>query len=774
MAHYKDLNEGEKTLTLDVLSLKTLLSDCIISDSYIANPDMLQAVVYTDAGMREIAEISRRQPRLKPQTTRLMTLLRFEHDGQFMVEITKTDIEKLRKTISDEIKNKKLYFPWIYGRDFADLLVNQGALKPNLNSKETIAALKLIPTGVFQVGHFTVGPFGCLKSPEFRMMEPKREVSGFLEVRGTDKRHRYVKLSTGVKSEIFKAQETDGRIREREETNSHHTSYNTVQLAEDMVVRDVKLTHFPDTVFLLLGETLSLREVKSIATRVIPEVFRRDNGNKRLETAIGMIIGEVDSFVEQLNRQQLQQIFHLATNKELYLSIEAAIEAGEVNFLEGLSRYAKDSSGASTSQLEITPKGIRKTNSQPHGLFATNVMDLLYQLFVKSGLKSRADLQFIMDSEENDLDTLIQKLVSEWPPNRIIDYLCGQKDLAVFAGEHLGIRNAEVLSSQAIRAKIIYKLAVPGEPVNSILDDLESQLSQLEITDKSDVRTVDSLAHQLFNLFETVFTDVIVFTWWALVEPKDKNKASFAYNHEREKNSLRYEELFASTKDAKAPTLQPLASAFTKLRVKLMNLETTPFQNGVFGALSDAEDRPVVFRASEMFHNLNQGSKDKVLGAVESIAKVLGDQDVGSLRNSVDHGNRTRNFSELEILNAITKIRVATKALRSTGLFPELWLFKHRSIDEIGFTNTTYTRAGNLIEIQEPTRAYAPGLPNYGKQLYFLPGCKLEHLGPLRFSLDQIRPDEEYWKNFPPEIIIEIQPGSMGQISVTNGDEDAA
>ena len=79
-----------------------------------------------------------------------------------------------------------------------------------------------------------------------------------------------------------------------------------------------------------------------------------------------------------------------------------------------------------------------------------------------------------------------------------------------------------------------------------------------------------------------------------------------------------------------------------------------------------------------------------------------------------------------------------------------------------------------MIEIQEPTRAYAPGLPNYGKQLYFLPGCKLEHLGPLRFSLDQIRPDEDYWKNFPPEIIIEIQPGSMGQISVTNGDEDAA
>ena len=137
MAQYKDLSEGEKILTLDVLSLKTLLSDCIIPDSYVANPDMLQAVAFTDAGLREIAEISRRQPKLKPQTTRLMALLRFEHDGQFLVDMAKTDIEKLRKTISDEIKNKRLHFPWIYGRDFADLLVSQGALKPNLNSKIT-------------------------------------------------------------------------------------------------------------------------------------------------------------------------------------------------------------------------------------------------------------------------------------------------------------------------------------------------------------------------------------------------------------------------------------------------------------------------------------------------------------------------------------------------------------------------------------------------------------------------------------------------------------
>jgi hypothetical protein len=768
MVQYSELSESGRASALELWSIRDLLSACIISDSYVANAHITQAIVFSEIGESEIKELTRRLPKINPVTARMLVFLEFESEKGVFVDPAKTDIGALRLALSESITNQKIFFPWIHGREVVDELVRQFGVTPQLNSKETILLLRQTPIGVFQIGKSVVGPFGCMESPEFRLVLPVRELDGFVEVRNTERTRRKFRLATGENAEIFKASKQNRKLKTQQGIREYISTNNLISLLEDSQISNVKNPHQPDSILTFLAETLTFEEAKCVGVRLLPMIFRRDNGSNRFERGIKRIVGDVQNFISALTRQELQNIFHLATNKELFFAVDSCIENHEVEFLEGLSRFTP--ANKSGSRLEATSLGIRLDNRNAHGLFASNIMDLLFQVFVTSGIKNKEDLKFSLDSTENDLDLLIRRLVSSWIPERIVEHLCSQRDLGIFAGESVGIHNLQELSSPKLRAQLSYKLGVPDSSQDSLLDLMENKISQLESADVENPHEVDQLLHQVFNDVETVFKDVLVFSWWALIEKKDKRPKHFAYNHSRERQAEHYLPLFAgSKKDAEKPTLQPLGAAFIRLKAELLSLGKTPFESGFLAGFAKSQGRPMVFRYKEMFHNLNESSQARVISTIESIAKVLTDQKLMDVRNTVKHGNRTAEITAEDVANTISLLRHACNDARITGIYPEVWVFSAREILQSGLTKTTYKRGNVTLDIEEPTRAIAPGLPSSGKKLFFVPGCKLEHVGSLRFSVAHIRPDEDYWIGFPPELPIDAPglsiPSEAGEFS---------
>lgn len=768
MPHYFELSDTDKRKTLELFSIRQLLSGCVIADNFVANAHITQAIEFTDLGESELNSLKMRLPRVNPVTTRMLAFLEFENEHGLFVDINKTDVDKLRQAVGESIDNRKIFFPWSYGRETVDTLVRLFGVIPKLSSKETISLLKETPVGVFQVGNTVVGPFGCLESPEFRLVEPERDLRGYVELRNNERTRRKFVLSTGENAEIFKASRQNTKLKEQQGGKKYTASNNLVSILEDSQIANVKNPYQPDSIFMFLGETLTFPESKSVAERLLPMIFRRDNGSRKLEKLTGQIVGEVPKFVANLTRPQLQQIFHLATNSDLFAALDEAIEHGEIQFLPGLSRYSpKEKSGL---RLEACEQGVRLGNVYPHGLFATNIMDVLFQVFVYSGLKNKEDLKFSLDSTENDLDLLIRLLVSSWSPEKITEFLCSQRELGVFVGNYVGIRNANELTGPKLKAQLSYKLGVPETSEESLLDRLEVKIDQLESTDPCLEQEIDRLLHEIFNDVETVFKDILVFSWWALIERKEKQAKFFAYNHARERANNLYLPLFkGNAKDAEKPTLQPLSAAFSRLNSELENLPKTPFATDFVAGYAKSEARPIAFRFKEMFHNLNESSQKRVTNSIETLVKVLANEDLVATRNNVKHGNRERDISLDDIQNTISLLRQGIQVARSTGLFPEVWLFSSREVMQSGLMRTKYIRGSNSLDIEEPTRAVAPGLPSSGKRLYFLPGCKLEHVGSLRFAIAQIKPDQEYWEGFPPEYVVEAPtlaiPSDLGDAS---------
>ena len=760
--HYRDLDENQKANAIEIFSMKHLLQLSIISDNYSAEPAMIQAISYTQTGDNEIKQIVKRNPKLDPSTVRLLAFLEFESNEGLYVDPIKTDLNVLRRAISESIKAKRIMFPWIYGRETVDTLVSLFGVNPALTAKESSRLLKASDIGVFQIGSTIVGPFGCLESPEFRILKPTKELRGFIEVRGLERVNRKFQLTTSRAAKVNSASKLDDKAKEKLGLRRKSASQNLIGLLKDYMKSELKPLHQSDQIFRLLGETLTFDEAKSVLLQVLPEIFKRQGGAKALEKQTARIFGEAEKFVSTLTRPEVHQLLHLATNQELYWAVERAVKLGEIEFVDNLSRFTSTPKAA--ARLELSKLGLRNDSGAADGLFATNIMDLLHQIFVFSGLKSVQDLSYVLDSDTRDLDLLIREMVSVWSPSKIVEYIASEREMAVFAGKYLGLEEANALTVRDLKEKIAYKLGLQELSQVSILERIEVNVSELQNISIADTTSILNTFRQIFEDVETSSKDILVFTWWALLKTRNRDSSAFAYNHSEARNDGGYIKFFSgSEKDAEMPTLAKLSSAFGALATDLKNLERVPFETDFATAMAEVESRPVVLRFKSMFHNLNVSSQERVLESLQSIGKLL--LSLSPIRNPASHGNRVADPTAVDVSTTSNILKDYLAIARDTGLFPELWQFSSRTLQSTGFVTTTYSYRDRQLSLKAPTRAFVHGLPRGGKELYFLPGCELEYVGPLSFSRKIIKPDASYWTNFPPELLIEEFSSSMSSDS---------
>jgi hypothetical protein len=736
------MNDNQEGLA-SLFSLRALLSGCFISDSYAVDPGLTNAMEFTTAGEKEIQAIVRRQPKTRVVDARMLAFLEFDGQHGFHLDQSKTDIRGLQTAISEGIKKRQIQFPWVYGRTLLDTIVSDYGIKGQLNPKETTAVLKKTPVGVFQTGFFTVGPFGCLKSPEFRLIGVPRSIGKFLEVRGEKRVSRKVYLSTGRSATIHRISEANDKLKAKEGIADTPTRQELHELVVWMADQDVKGRHFSDEVFRLLGETLLDHEARSVLVNLLPMIFKRESGSRNLEKALNRVLGDPEKFAGELNRQEIQQIFHLALNSELYLALEGTIACGQIVFAKGASRFSEKAESSTSLRLEMSESGVRNAAKSAQSLFAENALDLFYSIFVDSGFRDAADLRYKLNSTERDTDILIRHALKLWTPMDIVDYLCGDFQIANYCARRVGIFEPANLTSEQIRRKLIYKLGLPLGAPSGEQEDLNNFLLELSAADPNNPKQIKAISVNLFSALETLLFDALTFMNWALIEPKKAQKSSFEFNLDEARNS--------GTK----LTLSPLIEGLAKLRNDLAALPFVEATNDMTNSRSRNDVRQRVFRFKSMYHNLNDSSKDLLLASLVRAYDLLSQESITRFRNNTHHGNSVNEFTSSEILSTVSALQSAVDLLSETGMIPTKWDYWGTEIDNAGFTRIKYKNGKNEVAFELPAHAIAPGLTSQALNLYILKVAELRFVGPLRFTAPELRLNEDYWFGYPPELVIE-------------------
>lgn len=102
----------------DVVDLMDLLKDCVIPDNYSAPEIYVTVIPLTEAG-RELKSKLIRQEDVPAREAHLMCALTLGHEV-LNVDIDKIDTDKLAQAISEQIREKKIRFPFLFGRALYD------------------------------------------------------------------------------------------------------------------------------------------------------------------------------------------------------------------------------------------------------------------------------------------------------------------------------------------------------------------------------------------------------------------------------------------------------------------------------------------------------------------------------------------------------------------------------------------------------------------------------------------------------------------------------
>jgi hypothetical protein len=758
-------HEDEQDALLDLFSLKILFQGCVISDSYVLNPTIPNAVRLSTAGQKHFRDICRRQPKLAVTDAKMLTFLEMDSPEGLLVEGLQSDLASIQKALGDSLTSQKILYPWTYGRQLTDEVVRSlRDLKPNLDNKETVALLKSTPPGVFQVGRYVVGPFGCLRSPFFRSVYPKKHVDGYYEVRDGRKTFRKFKLQTGDQAKINKAANVDEKLRAKSGSIDTNLSQAYRALTREYSNRVSKHLHFQDDILWLLGETLSDAECRTVLSHLLPLIFKREGGSRTLEKQLGTVIGDPDKFVATMTRQEIQQLFHLGSNQELYLAVEKAISMAQIDFKEGVSRFSAYRKGFSKSRLELTPDGVRNASWFSDSTFSTNALDILFGIFEEACIKKPEDLKFRLNSQETDTDLLLREALLSWSVEDFVGYLCGDFELAIFCANRLGVFEPEKLGNEQLKRKMIFKLGAPLIQISHQIDDFERLLGIFTLLDGSDENLLSSASVNVFKSLETILFDTTVFLRWALISPKSVQDFDFELDLSKERESHRAS--FGSS----SLTLKPLIDGLSTLRTELRDLPKEEMIPQDRLSITSGLVRPDVFKFRRMFHNLNRSSQSSIMEALNQVFGLLCNDVVTSIRNRTVHGNQAQAISRTEILAAAESLKKAVVILQSNGFTPTPWSYSGSSIDMKGLRRISYKNRVGECSIYLPSLGNAPGLPSRRRSLYIMNCAELSYAGPLRFAVAEPPINEHELTGFPPEVNLD----SEGIASMQLADDNSA
>lgn len=689
--------------------------------------------------------------------------MEFYHYDLF-VDIENTDLKGIENILDEEIKSKKIKYPWIYGRTLYNKYFydfpNQSKF---LNSKETSKLLKDTPQGVFQVGKYIVGPLGLIRSDFSRHNFPTRNVKLYhCSDSSCTAFHRTLLKSENIFDNI--SEEIDKLLPKKFPSEWIGVFKKTIESENEYFDFDL-LTETN----LLIVNTFGENELKLILSNIIStsKTFREKlPKNKNFQ-------GSANSIVEKLTKPEINQLLLLEKDSVVVNCIEKMISTKEIIIPATEIRESKfiNSSGFYDISHQCNKLGFRSISRS--NLAINRLNKLILDVNVDDSAKQTLEwkLRFY------EYDTIKEKIESYTrltEPIKVIKETILSGPLQINKAfeklyGHFELPSDEESEYQLIN-KILWKL---GFDINIYPDTINDFWKKLEDF-KNTVRSVKSLntfekdqirsfSVNLFVSLEDILEQSLAFSTWLLLSDHFF-ETKFKYDYETSRHFM-CDKLEGQVVGSNEPlrfdkngknTLFPLTEGFSALIEMCDSLlsskrdEYLRAEDELPSFNKKAEYTTFPFPHKLLLFDLKSNNYKHIKENLTNISSEFNKNSVLSIRNRLQHKRDDFPGTE-EILRACHTIEDIVNKLEINSLFPNVYLFKTLVSDKYKRRNYEFEdykgRTINLTPTSEFLGSKLIGV--YDPQI-ILPNVHIGNsLEVLRFKYNEPSEYLSYWKDSP-------------------------
>ncbi|MFI5707367.1 hypothetical protein [Kribbella sp. NPDC051620] len=746
-----------------------MLRSCILRRDYKVPDDLNDSVVLSDTG-KEVQLALAKAHKVNPKDARILCLLEYDH-VDLLVDVENINLEALRESISRQILDRDIIFPFTFGRELYDKAATLFAHETqSLAYEDTMRLLEGTSRGVFQIQTLAAGPYGILESAETRWLMPTKNIPLFhcADITCDDVHHCHLSSDSNAPINVAGPRIVQVLNKISEETSSWQAFIADVANIDR--VRYDDRTHEP--LPFILGDGLSDRELRLLVSVLMDTT----KGELRQRIAPLNIVGNAARAVESLSRAELMQIALLCGNDEIIDQIDRLVASDEIHVPAAEVRrpvvnvgYA---AGAYGVRAELGANGVRFVPATRHvsQLRLRRLIDKAYRLDVPS---DRAELEFqLRDIDSVSVESQLEEFIRSATPEQVLTRLVLARHANVIAAsEDLAVDTALHAEDSDLIDSILWKL---GFGINRGTDanrqfwrhhrEMKTLTQTADVSAVVDQTVVRSLASNYFVALEGILNDSLSYSTWALTE-----------------NHLAAQRPFIYRPDDDGPTALMALNEAEKARASREEHITFGGENELyalcrgFGILShwlgtlladqgqylrpEAEYPPAIrnsdlrrfpFKHTVAFLDLTIAAQEHVPRILTEISRVLVAAKVSEVRNEWFH-YRKSTADVLRLADCLSAIERAVNMLEREGFCRVQFVPVRDSGDTWG--RRIYFLAdsrGREIGIARPVRYDTSQMPGLRSMQYLMPAAVFAEPGEmLRFSLSVSSEYSALWDGYP-------------------------
>jgi len=659
-----------------IANLIEILADCIVPPSYIVSDALKEAIHLTPAGAAVRSKLATKS-HVNAKDATVMLALTLGHDELF-IDVEAMNVEALEAAIEHELEGKRISFPFVFGRELYDAYAAKfDEERDSLGADDTQRLLEGTPAGVYQYGHYTLGPYGLAKSPIARSLPASRRIPLFHCAQQVCDQLHPVLLETSQAAPINRDRRKLEELLTRTGVEPDEWWHFIADIAGFTRARygDQRVA----TVLPLLGDGLAIGELRLLIAHAL------DHSSGKFRSAIaGLVqVGAAEETVAELTRAQLLQLSLFCDEETLVGSLDYLVRERLVTLAAGEIRRpitnARVSSGAFGLSAELSSHGVRFVADEP-GFALLRLRRLLEKLYVRGADADEQELDWqLRGLNVPDIDERLEHFYQTTDPRSVLERMVlARRTNMIAACEEVGMADREWVSDEELVSTLLWKLGfavnLDEDPHRYFWSRHDQVWNLAQSTDPAAIDTLKEVANSYFQELEGLLLDSLSFTTWALTSDHASGEHKFAYSDTVDRLSgLRTLDTIVNS---------PVGSdSFTQERVDLGNLV------GSFKALSNyleelsqnpgdrlrpktelpefdgkTELKQYMWRSTVPFLDLTEPSQLRIVDGLGEISRLLIDANTSTVRNDYSHFRRqppdpARTQRSLELIRqAVTRI----------------------------------------------------------------------------------------------------------------------
>lgn len=749
---------------LDLLSLVSILRECIIERSYKPSEELNSSIVLTEAGKRVRLQLAGKED-VNAKDAHVLTLLALVHIEP-LIDVENIDLERLTRAISAEVKAGKLRHPLIFGRELYDrAAVLFKEERDYLSHDDTLKLLDGVPEGVFHTGNFLVGPYGVFRTSHTRGVVPTTAVplQHCADV-GCNIVHR-VQLTTSWEAGVNSSRPALNKVLEQisDEPSEWNGFVSDITEAE----ADPYGIREGATLPSLLGDAFSDEELRVL-------VVHAEGNSGGLLTENARVLGlRADSrkFTPEMNRAQLLQLLLLFDDSLLVSFVDECVRSKLIVIPDGETRRPKVTgalrSGAWRLRSEVSRLGVRALGVDA-ALPLMRLAGLARSMFDTQSNDDMNDLAWILRGTAGRTpNDQLEEFLRKADPGEVVEKLVLHRRVsAERAAQELGVPLGQTPSE--LRDSMLWKLGFSIKPSQDVRNDywaLHGGLEGLAKTANVDISaTAEGLratSSDYFVALERFLFDSLIFATWAMLHDHYGSNHPFVFVAS-EARAFAIDTLNASAgqeendrdKLSDKPQLAQLVTNFNRLSKLLAALRTRDAENRrprtqwpQFEPQTDLQKFP--FEHTHPFLDLLPDSQVAIVKALAEVANGLGNSGIMKARNGLLHASQDVPTVG-ELTESLGRARTALDQLEAIGCVRSTFEKVSSQTNAWGRSTATMKSDGRTITFSSPSPYEWVKLPGFGKPHYLVQGAVFASPNEmLRFAEGFSSSYSSYWSNFP-------------------------